>query len=429
MRLTDEQINIAMLSPNDFELRPCATNIPGLQKTMAVLTQQSRLAVAKMFMAKVTLVSIVGRALNKMYMLQAFDSPSNGPRVFYIPKNQGIDPVEARHLADDLQQWHDQLPEECRVQRNHGEVETIDEFLDLHQMYLKLAFLVAAEALHRPIHLCRGQSTLAMAALQSKSQPLLKECAMNMAELLQQLRERDLLHRLPPLTVTSFGAAIAAFLGELKASGKSLVELPRQCYHCIRGLWSLRDVWPISDEGCQVVGHMIRATQDGSAWTLMMKAKPLRQPATSENPLRGHEREPPKATTEEDVGGGEAGGSSTSLPPMPFTTNPPIMPMPALDTGPLDIGMELGFWWGEGELMATELGELNHTFQESMDHYSDGEVGQLGNGCDYHGGLHASNTGLPAFGGLQPQAGPTTESEWAFPGLAHNNDSSFQLLM
>ncbi|KAJ9603011.1 hypothetical protein H2200_012306 [Cladophialophora chaetospira] len=276
MRFRDDQVHISMLQLDDFDLNTPETGITTIKIAFSVTSHDCRLALARMCMENIKLASILGRILEKFYQLQGFSGSTKGPRMLYCPKTSDVDPQEAKTLETELERWASLLPSTCRIQQEENLRTPTEELLHLHQATLKLGYLLVTEAFHRPLSISRGETTLSTDLLQRRSRPIVKECAISTAEVVKSLRERDLFRFLPPGAGTCIGVAVASFLAEIKSSGKSLSALPGQHFQqCIRGLWSLRETWPIADAVCQIVGHMMRAKDVETARVVALQAQPF----------------------------------------------------------------------------------------------------------------------------------------------------------
>lgn len=279
MRYKDEDIHIPMLILDDFDLNTPTTTISAVKDAFSVMTYDCKAALAHLCMAQIQLASINGRVVDSLYILQVFGGSTSGPKILYSPKGSGVDPKDVASLESELERWRVQLPQACQMQPSQKPDQQTGDVLYLHQSYLKLIHLLITEALHRPLSLSRGEATISRSLLQQKSRPVVRKCATATAEVVHCLRERDLFRFLPPIAGTCIGAAIAYFLIDTKSTEKSSEESSGLTKHdlqqCIRALWSLREVWPIADSACRIVGHMIRASEVETARIIGLQASPI----------------------------------------------------------------------------------------------------------------------------------------------------------
>ncbi|EXJ55061.1 uncharacterized protein A1O5_12800 [Cladophialophora psammophila CBS 110553] len=91
MHFADDQVRIPALSLDDFDLETPSTAMTRIQDAFTMIDYDCRVALAKMFMAKVKLLSTVGRVLEKLYLLRSIRGPNTGPRMFYNPKVSNFD--------------------------------------------------------------------------------------------------------------------------------------------------------------------------------------------------------------------------------------------------------------------------------------------------------------------------------------------------
>ncbi|KEF53345.1 uncharacterized protein A1O9_10320, partial [Exophiala aquamarina CBS 119918] len=260
-RYRDIDIHIPMLILDDFDLHAPTTAIPAVKDALSAMTYDCKVALAQICIAQIQLASINGRVVESLYVLQVFGGSTSGPKTLYSPKIAGFDSKGVDSLESELERWRTQLHQLYQMPQSGKPDTPTTALIYLHQSYLKMLHLLVTEALHRPLSLSRGEATISRTLLQQKSRPIVRKCAIGTAELVQGLRERDLFRFLPPVANTCLGAAVAYFLVEMKTADKSCTNpaapSEQHLQQCIRGLWSLREVWQIADSTCRIVGHMI----------------------------------------------------------------------------------------------------------------------------------------------------------------------------
>lgn len=276
MRFKDESSALPMLTMEDFEIEPIETSIRAVRDCAFFTSRATRVALADMCLSKIKILTTIGRIIRKLYVLQGFSGTTADSIMLYSPKKSHFEAKEVFELQDELDRWQRTLPVSCQVRTYDLDPDPNESFLNLHRSVLSMMFWMALEALHRPTTLAKEPSTSLTNFLQQKSRPRVKEAAERMSEMIQSLREQDLVRFLPPISVAFMLPAIASFLVEIKSTGKSLGDLPGHQFHqCVRALLSLRDIWPIADSACFLVGLMITNSQIGTARTLGMQAAPM----------------------------------------------------------------------------------------------------------------------------------------------------------
>ncbi|KIW86604.1 uncharacterized protein Z519_12788 [Cladophialophora bantiana CBS 173.52] len=133
-----------------------------IQDAFTVMYYDCRVALAKMFMAKVKLLSTVGRELEKLYVLRSIRGPNTEPRMFYNSKLSNFDLGGFHKLANELDDRNNQLPKPCQIQQRANLDWPNAPFLHLHRVYLRMVFLLVLEALHRPLSLSGGRLSLSV---------------------------------------------------------------------------------------------------------------------------------------------------------------------------------------------------------------------------------------------------------------------------
>ncbi|EXJ79243.1 hypothetical protein A1O3_08744 [Capronia epimyces CBS 606.96] len=278
MRVMDEDINLPWLTPDDFELRPISTLVPSLRQSRFVTDSSLRRMLAEMCVAQAQLLLTIGHIIKSCYTLRSFGGSTSEVTMLYTPRrSEAISSNDVAALQDELSQWYSNLPMSCWLLANapagngNADGDWTDDILFLHRSALKMLFLVATEALNRPQTLGESKSHSASGPRQrSTSTSKVKEAADKMSEMIQCLHDRDLVRYLPPLAVSFMLLASAAFLVEIKTNGAGLGDLQLraqqwQLHRCVRALLHLRDIWPIADSACDLVGQMINRAQVGPA--------------------------------------------------------------------------------------------------------------------------------------------------------------------
>lgn len=362
MRFKDEGSALPMLTMEDFDIDPIETNIRAVRDCAFCTSESTRVALAEMCLSKIKILSTIGRIIRKLYVLQGFAGTTADSIMLYSPKKSNIEPKEVFELQDELDRWHRTLPTSCQIRTYDLEHDPIESFLHLHRSVLSMMFWMALEALHRPTTLAKELPTSLTNFLQQKSRPRVKEAAERMSELVQSLREQDLVRFLPPISVAFMLPAIASFLVEIKSTGKSLGDLPGHQFHqCVRALMSLRDIWPIADSACFLVGHMITNSHIGTARTLGMEAAPIA--AAKDSSESSRESSTPQQHPEETEDNSREGGGGEPYRPrdlMDEAEEEDIISQPEIPGVVMPATIDLGYSPGD---MGNIPGEWGEQFQ------------------------------------------------------------------
>ncbi|KIX07561.1 uncharacterized protein Z518_02214 [Rhinocladiella mackenziei CBS 650.93] len=275
LRIKDEDINLPLLTLDDFETR--SINVSSVQplRDCPFLTDiATRRMLADLCLAKVKLLVSIGHIIRHFYHLRGFGGSTAEVTMLYAPKKSDDNGNEVAALQDDLDTWYRNLPVSCWLimdNNNGGTHDTVEDVLFLHRSVLKMLFLMASESLNRPQTLSKTRSLS-----EQRSTSKVKEAADKMSEMIQHLHDRDLVRFLPPLSVSFMLLAIAVFLVEIKSKGQGFGALPgEQFHHCIRALLRLRDIWPIADSACLLIGQMITKSHAGGMSTPGIQPAPI----------------------------------------------------------------------------------------------------------------------------------------------------------
>lgn len=320
LRIKDEDINLPPLTLNDFDIRPVISSMASLHDSPFLVDLSLKKNLAEMCMAKISLLLSMGHIIRDLYHLRVFGGSTAEATMLYKPRAQAshIDPEQVAALHNELDQWYRNLPITCwlsplscgeNVRRYDA---CTEDALFLHKALLRMIYLMATENLHRPQMLLKGMS--------ADSTSKVQEAAEEIADMVQRLQERNLVRFLPPLSVSFMLFSLAAFLVEIKTKGRNLPG--QQFHHCIRALWQLRDIWPIADSACFLIGQMITKSQVGGISTPGIQPTQMTYadgPKTSS--MRQHKktdapRYPMALVDHQDINGEVLKTSSTSYRPI-----------------------------------------------------------------------------------------------------------------
>lgn len=285
MRIADEDIKLPLLKMDDFETTAVISSIPCMRDCAFLRDAYTRTMLAEMCIAKIKLLVYVGQILSNFYHLRGFGGSTAESTMLYTPRRSEVNSKQYLDLQHDLDQWYRDLPPSCWLVTGTTNLDrdkcTADALL-VHRSVLRMLYLMASEALNRPQSLSKpsSSSTATSNSNGSTSSPNLKikDAAERIAEMVESMQERDLVRFLPPLSVSFMLLALASFLVDIKAKGKSVgtLALPGQQFHvCVRALLRLREIWPIADAACFLIGQMITKHQVGKISTPGIQPAPI----------------------------------------------------------------------------------------------------------------------------------------------------------
>lgn len=289
LKIKDQDINLPLLTVDDFDTRPINTSVDPLKDSPFLTDKSIRKTLADICIAQVNLLLCIGRIIQTLYHLRSFGGSSTEAIILYKPKTLHINADQIAVLQNDLDWWYRNLPVSCWLSTSAtgGEPDgTVEDALFIHRSVLRMIFLMATESLNRPQTLLKTKT-----GSEQQSTSRVNEVAEEMSEMTRGLQQRNLVRFLPPLTVNCMLLTLAAFLVEFKKRGQAAGALPGGHFHqCIRTLWQLRDCWPIADSACFLIGQMISQSQIGGTFmpgilpTPMATGAPpsdIRQPTAS----------------------------------------------------------------------------------------------------------------------------------------------------
>ena len=274
IRIQNEDIRLPPLRIDDFETKSVVSTMPCMRDCAFLNDGYTRTMLAEMCIAKVKLLVYVGNILKQFYHLRGFGGSTAESTMLYTPRRSEVNSKQYLDLQHDLDQWYRDLPPSCWMVTGNTNMEsdtTTADALLTHRSVLRMLFLMASEALNRPQSLSKQNGG-------SGTSPTtkVKEAAENIAEMVESMQERDLIRFLPPLSVSFMLLALASFLVDIKTKGQTVVALPGQQFHvCVRALLRLREIWPIADAACFLIGQMITKHQVGKISTPGVQPMPM----------------------------------------------------------------------------------------------------------------------------------------------------------
>lgn len=274
MRIQNEDIRLPLLKMGDFETKSVTSTIPCLRDCDLLADSYTRTMLAEMFIAKTKLLVFVGQVLRDFYHLRGFGGSTAESTMLYTPRRSEVNSKQYLDLQHGLDQWYRDLPPSCWLVTANNNIEsdtTTADALLVHRSVLRMLYLMATEALNRP-------QTLSKPSGGSDNSPTskVKDAAEKIAEMVGSMQERDLIRFLPPLSVSFMLLALASFLVDIKGKGQTVGALPGQQFHvCVRALLRLREIWPIADAACFLIGQMITKHQVGKISTPGIQPMPI----------------------------------------------------------------------------------------------------------------------------------------------------------
>ena len=294
MRIKYEETNLPVLKFKDFDTQPLTTRIALLENSPILNGCVNKVMLADIFMSKLSLLMIAGEIVSYTHHIQRFDSSTTEWAMFYVPKpRHDLDPDRLDELQNKLERWSQSLNSYCQLtycdddddDDESSKVPSISPrtVLLVHRAALKLLYLMAQEALLRPLTFPQGlQQRFSQICTHSEDNSTIRararvsRIATEMGEIFREFRQKDLLGYLPPLSVGCVLTAIASFLVDIRLERKSPADVPGHQYHdCVQSLMKLRSVWPIAEGTWAMVNQMTTNNQIWYARSLKMLCRPL----------------------------------------------------------------------------------------------------------------------------------------------------------
>ena len=290
LRIPDEDLNLEPLKFQDFDTKPLDTRIPALRNCPLATDCVSKVMLADMFMSKLRLLLIMGRAIVSSYALQRFAVSTSEWAIYYRPKRKcDLDLTMFNQIRNELDQWSRTRNSYCRMKyhEDNGSDEMSRTNLRIHAASLELLYMMAVEILNRPLtsprqRRCEDDQDRLQDGITSTAIAIatVSRVMSEMSDLLQRLREQDLLCKIPPVSVSFIMTAMASLFVDIRMARKQPNDLPNHQYHeCIRSLLAIRGIWPITSGACTMIKAMETNSQIWYARNLKMLAEPVNRTA------------------------------------------------------------------------------------------------------------------------------------------------------
>ena len=255
MRMRNDYCDVPMLALDDFDTEVHPPKLAQILGGITTITDSvERITLARICIEKTKLCLCIGHVLTVQYFL------AGGTTTMLTPRGaaSGTRVAEVIRCEQELSQWHEDLPEDCRCRMSAankpGDVHT-SEVISIHRAILSMIYCTTVSALHRP----EVQSELPSQVLAESLQRLsswqrVKEAAIEVTEIAHDLHHQDLTRFLPPIGVTVLIPAMIVHLWVIKSGNATRPEASSRRFHqCMQVLQRLREIYASADVACFLV--------------------------------------------------------------------------------------------------------------------------------------------------------------------------------
>ncbi|KAF5541306.1 cutinase transcription factor 1 beta [Fusarium mexicanum] len=278
-RLRDDEYNVKPLTLDDFDLSSPSTNLDTLfhRSKGAYPNSEKRKSLALMCVELSNLCVYIGRTLNTLYTVmgnylggveyshqsttwpnrseeQAKSLAERSTELKTWLENQNI---HSRYTAKPLSQPPDTNTTSDGLR--------VDDVLRLHQAQLRLVYLTALGALHRPQVFCYGPNSNGSAV----SRGNVTDTAVEMTKLAFNLQRDNQLRFLPTLAVPAYLAVTLVHLFNTCSDEEETRSLSLgRLYQCVSVLQQLQEMYTSADYAMQFLNSILKNTGLHVPWTL-----------------------------------------------------------------------------------------------------------------------------------------------------------------
>jgi hypothetical protein len=275
-RIKDEDYDVPMLTLDDFEIAPLASDnllfTPPLQ-LLKDTGRQEQLAV--MCIEKAKLCLVISHVLTAQYSVLIKDqgmqtsSGSSRSSLMLFPKK--LDQRgEVKSCGSELEKWREELPP-CCLYRTPAPIDiaTGDSTMAVQRALLHMVYYTTLSALHRP-QVLPNPATKSSSDGQSQhdvSRQRVSEASREITRISSDLQRYQLERYLPTTGVTVLLPAIIIHLLDIKSTDQKVSDEARTGFcHCMQVLQKLKDNYASADYAIQFLEAAIRKADIDLAW-------------------------------------------------------------------------------------------------------------------------------------------------------------------
>ena len=291
--IKNETYDVPMLVVDDFDTEPLPVELLRIF-TIDCLTlrdAKTRSALTRMYIEKVKLCFYIDEVLTTQYSVVSHNlGCTTETTVMLAPKKftATVESLEDLKCDHELDQWHHNLAEDIRYQKpqTKGRVSENEGVLIIHRALLRMIYLTTLSALYRPQVLTASPTTAVAAFLQERSRTRVKDAAIEITEIVQDLNDQGLVRFLPSTVIQVLIPAIIVHLLDIK-SGDSVVRNAglRRYRQSVHVLQQLRERFAAADFAFSVLEVAIwKANVDVPQETTLSQATHQIEPHCSNGP-------------------------------------------------------------------------------------------------------------------------------------------------
>ncbi|TVY32554.1 Cutinase transcription factor 1 beta [Lachnellula subtilissima] len=263
-RVKDEDYDVPMLTPDDFDVTPLpiSNSIIPPENTLARDVEAQK-QLAQMCIAKAKLCLCISQVLSAQYSVLIKDQGMQGQEgntrssVMLFPKK--LDQTdEVRRCDKELSEWINTLPESCAYS-NEVTMGNSGPSMFVQRSLLHMIYFTTLSALHRPQVLPSGVLPDSSRKLQDLSRKKVREASREITRIAQALHTRGLEKYLPTTGVTVLLPAIIIHLLDIKSSNDEARQQAMDGFcQCMVVLEKLRDTYASADFATQFLEAAIK---------------------------------------------------------------------------------------------------------------------------------------------------------------------------
>ncbi|KAE8311121.1 hypothetical protein RU639_012657 [Aspergillus parasiticus] len=265
LQFKEEDINMPLLTLEDFETQPIDTRFPPLRDSRTLKDAVIRQTLARLCIKKIKLALLVAQILTHNYTPSRICGSPMSSVILYSPSRPLKSLSTNIGIRRNLGEWCCSLPDDCVFPgpSTYAPQQDLDnKVLFLHRAVLRVFSLMAFGLFYRPLLAANGNPLYETHFPQRDVKRTVTNMAEEIASIAELFCERNMVQKLPPCTTTLFISALPTFIAQIKNRTEALRDNPRfQFRWCSEAIFQQRDIWPTADHAYSMIQAMVSRAQ------------------------------------------------------------------------------------------------------------------------------------------------------------------------
>ncbi|KAB8239016.1 fungal specific transcription factor domain-containing protein [Aspergillus alliaceus] len=265
LQFKEENINMPLLTLEDFETQPIDTGIASLRDSAFLNDAVIRQTLARLCIEKTKLGLLIARILTQNYTLSSISESPVSSVMLYSPNHPLTNLSMNISIRRNLEEWRNSLPDDCvfpAPSTYARQQDPDDRVLLLHRAVLRMFSLMAFGLFYRPLLSANRDPLYEAHFPRCDVKRTVTDVADETARMAELFYERNMVQKLPPYATTFFISALPTFIVQINSRTEALCDNPRfQFRWCSQAIFQQRDIWPTADHAYALIQAMVSKAQ------------------------------------------------------------------------------------------------------------------------------------------------------------------------